>query len=198
MHSFLPTILADSSSTSSGGAFILAAITAAILWFLIWRLLRGAVSDAESLPIIFPTPEEEDDIQIPAPEPTATPEPEPEPDLEETGLPPLETSTPEQASAQFRQEIDNGAARLDDAYGVVYITAPERADDLKKIKGVAKVLEGKLNEHGVYTYRQIAFWTAPAVREFSKLLTNFKDRIHRDNWIAQARQLHEEKYGEKL
>lgn len=30
------------------------------------------------------------------------------------------------------------------------------------------------------------------------LATNFKNRIHRDNWIAQARQLHEDEYGQKL
>ena len=113
-------------------------------------------------------------------------------------LPEIETVTAEQAAEQFRPELDAGVVRQDNYYGIVFHAAPDDPDDLKKIKGVAKVLEGKLNEFGVFKYRQIAFWTAPAAKEFSKLLTNFKDRIYRDNWIAQAKELHEEKYGEKL
>ena len=113
-------------------------------------------------------------------------------------LPEIETVTAEQAAEQFRPELDAGVVRQDNYYGIVFHAAPDDPDDLKKIKGVAKVLEGKLNEFGVFKYRQIAFWTDPAAKEFSKLLTNFKDRIYRDNWIAQAKELHEEKYGEKL
>ncbi|MCP5540811.1 MAG: hypothetical protein H7A52_11785 [Akkermansiaceae bacterium] len=112
--------------------------------------------------------------------------------------PRIQTATAEEAAAQFSAELTSGDARQDATYGIVFTSAPETPDDLKKIKGVAKVLEGKLNEIGVYKYRQIAFWTEPAVKEFSKLLTSFKDRIYRDNWIAQAKSLHEEKYGEKL
>ncbi|MCB1092243.1 MAG: hypothetical protein KDL87_11975, partial [Verrucomicrobiae bacterium] len=112
-------------------------------------------------------------------------------------IPEIETASAEEAAAKFQTELDSGIVRQDDIYGIVYSAAPDSPDDLKKIKGVGKVLEGKLNEIGVYHYRQIAVWTTPAVREFSNLLTSFKDRIYRDNWIAQAKQLHEEKYGEK-
>lgn len=125
-------------------------------------------------------------------EDTASGEPEEEP------LPEIETASAEQAGEQFKAEIESGNARLDENFGVVFTAAPDKADDLKKIKGVGKVLEGKLNEHGVYTYRQIAFWTDSAVKEFSKMLTSFKDRIYRDNWIAQAKTLHEKHHGEKL
>ena len=119
-------------------------------------------------------------------------------DLEEEPLPEIETASAEQAGEQFKAEIESGNARLDQSFGVVFTAAPDKADDLKKIKGVGNVLEGKLNEHGVYTYRQIAFWTDAAVREFSKMLTSFKDRIYRDNWIAQAKALHEKHHGENL
>ena len=70
-------------------------------------------------------------------------------------------------------------------------------DDLKKIKGVAKVLEGKLHGIGVYKFKQIAVWTDAACKEFSKLLT-FKDRVYRDDWISQTKAFHEEQYDEKL
>ncbi|MCB1230866.1 MAG: hypothetical protein KDN19_11395 [Verrucomicrobiae bacterium] len=195
----------------------------AILWYLIWLLLKSGtpaptvpdhaetVGQSQKAPA---SPSTEAPSAAPAaakPEPVtekptppvdevpeeAKAEPEPKP-TEEDGTPAIETASAEQATTQFQAEIDSGKARFDDAYGVVYHAPPEKSDDLKKIKGVAKVLEGKLNAHGVYTYRQIAFWTAPAAKEFSKLLPNFKDRIYRDDWIAQAKELHEAKYGEKL
>lgn len=102
-----------------------------------------------------------------------------------------------EAAMMFAEELASGLVTQDPAYGIIYKTAPGEADDLKKIKGVAKVLEGKLNGIGVYRFKQVAVWTDAACAEFSKLLT-FKDRIYRDDWIAQAKAFHEEKYGEKL
>ncbi|MEM1441385.1 MAG: hypothetical protein AAGF67_03525 [Verrucomicrobiota bacterium] len=49
----------------------------------------------------------------------------------------------------------------------------------------------------MYRFKQVAVWTDAACQEFSKLLT-FKNRIYTDNWLAQAKTLHEEKYDEKL
>lgn len=115
-----------------------------------------------------------------------------------TPLPSIRTATAEQAAAMFRGDLDAGTVRQDDVYGIVYLQRPDEIDDLKEIKGVARVLEGKLHEIGVYRFRQIAVWTDPAVKEFSKLLTNFKNRIYRDDWIAQAKEYHERKYGERL
>lgn len=110
----------------------------------------------------------------------------------------MQTATTAQAAARFQTEIASGLVRQDDRYGIVYLTPPTERDDLKLIKGIAKVLEGKLHQIGVYQFRQIAVWTDPAVAEFSKLLPNFKDRIYRDDWIAQAKNFHQEKYGETL
>ena len=88
-----------------------------------------------------------------------------------------------------------GRLRRDELLGIVYTQPPKRKDDLKKITGIAQVLEKKLNAFGVYTYRQIMEWDAVAVAEFSKLLSFRRDRIDRDNWIEQARDLHFEHYG---
>jgi len=60
-----------------------------------------------------------------------------------------------------------------------------KADDLKRIKGVGPVLEGKLNNLGIYHYSQIAAWTADEIAWVDGFL-NFKGRIERDDWIAQA------------
>ncbi|MEM8680407.1 MAG: hypothetical protein AAGF97_13745 [Planctomycetota bacterium] len=79
----------------------------------------------------------------------------------------------------------------DPTLGTVYPQRPERVDDLKRISGIGQVLEDRLNELGVYTYQQIMNWSQEATERFSELLA-FKDRIQRDQWLAQARRLHEE------
>lgn len=58
-------------------------------------------------------------------------------------------------------------------------------DDLKLISGVGPVLEGKLNDLGVYHFWQIARWTPEEVAWVDGFL-NFKGRIARDEWIRQA------------
>ena len=62
-------------------------------------------------------------------------------------------------------------------------------DDLQQIKGIADVLEEKLNELGISTYRQIMEWDAAAISEYSRKL-GLDDRIVRDDWVSQARELH--------
>ncbi len=76
--------------------------------------------------------------------------------------------------------------------GTVYTEAPETKDDLKRISGIAEVLEARLNDYGIYTFKQIMEWKPKAIEEFSRLLT-FKDRIERDDWLSQARFFYNEK-----
>ncbi len=76
-------------------------------------------------------------------------------------------------------------ARLDPEMGVVFTKRPKVVDDLKKISGVGKVLEGKLHTAGIYTYRQIAGWKVAQIAAFDGLLS-FKGRIQRDGWKRQA------------
>lgn len=85
----------------------------------------------------------------------------------------------------------------DAALGFIYTGKPDKIDDLKRINGIAEVLEKKLHEHGVYRFRQIAAWNLEQIKEFGRRLT-FKDRIERDQWVAQAIDLHLKDYGEHL
>jgi predicted flap endonuclease-1-like 5' DNA nuclease len=71
-------------------------------------------------------------------------------------------------------------------------------DDLVRIHGVGPYLAARLNEQGVYTFRQVAAWTDEDVEVISKRLGAFEGRIRRDDWIGSARREHEEKYGERL
>ena len=59
------------------------------------------------------------------------------------------------------------------------------ADDLKKIKGVGKKIEEKLNGFGVYHFDQIANWSDEQVKWIGGELA-FAGRIERENWIDQA------------
>ena len=69
-------------------------------------------------------------------------------------------------------------------------------DDLKLIVGIGPVLERMLRHLGIGTFRQIARWTPRDIAEFDTKLPEFPGRIVRDQWVTQARALHESKYGE--
>jgi F-type H+-transporting ATPase subunit gamma len=67
------------------------------------------------------------------------------------------------------------------------------ADDLKLIKGVAKMLEGRLHDLGIFTFKEITTWTDEDMDRIDDHL-GFEGRIQRDDWQGQARQFHNEKY----
>ncbi|MGF1612019.1 MAG: 50S ribosomal protein L21 [Kiloniellales bacterium] len=69
------------------------------------------------------------------------------------------------------------------------LKAPEgEADDLKKITGVGPKLEEKLNDLGIYHYRQIAALTAEQAAWVDEQL-KAGGRIERDDWVGQAKAL---------
>ena len=66
------------------------------------------------------------------------------------------------------------------------LSAPQgEADDLKKIKGVGPVLEGKLNEAGIFHFWQVAALKSDQIEALEEEMS-FPGRITRDDWIAQA------------
>jgi NADH-quinone oxidoreductase subunit E len=120
------------------------------------------------------------------------------PELPET------VATPEQRPVKkvkpgiiFIEELYTGKVRNDLLLGIVYQNKPEKVDDLTAIKGVAETLQQRLNETGIYTFKQIAMWSVEQAREFSSRLS-FKDRVEREHWVEQANDLHFQKYGEHL
>ena len=71
-------------------------------------------------------------------------------------------------------------------------TAPKgEPDDLKKISGVGPVLEGKLNALGITQFAQIAKFTKADMEKVDEVL-NFKGRVEREDWVAQAKALMDE------
>lgn len=75
---------------------------------------------------------------------------------------------------------------------------PDEADDLKEILGVGPFLEKKLNAFGIYTFKQVAALTPKATKELGATFGSFSGRIVREQWVEQARELYEKKYGETL
>jgi len=73
-----------------------------------------------------------------------------------------------------------------------------RPDDLKRISGVGKVLEKLLHKNGITTFKQVALFTDEQIDNLAEQLGSFHKRIRRDNWMAQAKELHKMDYGEIL
>jgi predicted flap endonuclease-1-like 5' DNA nuclease len=63
-------------------------------------------------------------------------------------------------------------------------------DDIKRIKGIGKVFEGKLNSIGIYTFSQISKLNESSITAV-EALTRFPGRVTREDWIGQAKTLSE-------
>jgi predicted flap endonuclease-1-like 5' DNA nuclease len=75
---------------------------------------------------------------------------------------------------------------------------PGMPDNLKLIVGIGPVLERMLHQLGITTYRQIARWTDRDIDDIEAKLPEFPGRIRRDQWVMQARALHQSTHGETL
>lgn len=125
--------------------------------------------------------------------------------LELPTLPPLvaEPALPaapafnELAGRTFARELKDGEVRHDAVLGMIYAQRPDRWDDLTLMRGVAELTQEKLHDCGIYTFKQIAVWDDRTVREIAHA-TRLGERISRDRWPQQARDLHYLKYGEKI
>ncbi len=65
-------------------------------------------------------------------------------------------------------------------------------DDLKEIKGIGPVIEKKLNMLGIVNFKQISELNDEALDQIAHTLKFFPERIKRDNWVQQARDLSKE------
>jgi NADH-quinone oxidoreductase subunit E len=74
------------------------------------------------------------------------------------------------------------------------------ADDLKRVKGIGKVNESKLNSLGIFHFDQIGAWTRPEIRWAGAYLS-FAGRIDREDWVGQAKLLaagHETEFSQRV
>jgi len=69
----------------------------------------------------------------------------------------------------------------------ILLEAPEgKPDPLQKIHGVGPVLEAKLNELGIFHFRQIAALSQDDIGWIASKMNAFPNRIVRDRWVSQA------------
>jgi len=66
-------------------------------------------------------------------------------------------------------------------------------DDLKAIKGVGPAIEKTLNELGIFRFQQIADMSEYDIDRVARHLKGFRSRIYREDWIGQARELHDQR-----
>ena len=71
-------------------------------------------------------------------------------------------------------------------------------DNLKQIHGIGPAFERVLNNMGIVTFQQVAQWDSTTIQQIAAKLDTVPGRIKRDKWIANAKKLHEQKYGKRL
>jgi predicted flap endonuclease-1-like 5' DNA nuclease len=74
------------------------------------------------------------------------------------------------------------------AKAAVPAKAPAKPDDLKRIRGIGRQNEARLNALSVFTFAQIAGWSKKDQEEYGERLA-FPGRIEREEWVSQAKVL---------
>ena len=115
-------------------------------------------------------------------------------DMPATKTEPIPSIVKEEPKAEKKElsteDFDKFKSALLEKIGTV---ADGAKDDLKKISGVGPVLEGKLNEIGIFTFQQVSKMTKAEYDVLDSLTGSFPGRAERDDWAAQAVKLMNEK-----
>jgi predicted flap endonuclease-1-like 5' DNA nuclease len=72
---------------------------------------------------------------------------------------------------------------------------PAVVDDLRALRGIGPSMERMLHSLGIVSYRQLAMLDGAELARVRAELSEFRNRIEREDWVGQARALHREKYG---
>ena len=89
------------------------------------------------------------------------------------------------------------ASALADEDLVDQIADARERDDLKMIKGVGPAIEKTLNEMGIRNFEQIAAMSEYDIDRIARRLKGFRTRIYREDWMGQARDLHDRKRSQQ-
>jgi len=106
----------------------------------------------------------------------------------------LRNTVQEQQQQATQREKENAGVRyFINPFQIAATLESNDIDDLKKIKGIGTVIEKKLNMLGIVSYKQISEFNSDAVEQIAHTLKFFPDRINRDKWVQQARELSKNK-----
>ncbi len=94
----------------------------------------------------------------------------------------------EATDADGKAQSNESLQLPDDRYKPAVLTEPKngKKDNLTRIKGIGRIIEGKLNDLGVFHFEQIAAWSEDEVKWVDSHLA-FSGRIIREDWIGQAK-----------
>ena len=92
-------------------------------------------------------------------------------------------------NGEHRERLDEATADITADTALSVHGSLDSRDNLKKIRGIGRVIERILNEAGVCRFEQIAKWSDQDIALYSERLGEFSTRIERDHWIEQARRL---------
>jgi small subunit ribosomal protein S2 len=99
---------------------------------------------------------------------------------------PVKRKSKKAAEAKAAEASDSAAEESSALEG---LAEPQgEKDDLKKIRGITKAHEKKLNERGIFHYWQIAAFTQDNLDEIDRLLHG-NGQIAKGDWVDQAREL---------
>ena len=89
-------------------------------------------------------------------------------------------------SRKIERDYANQNVRADGDFGVIYKAPPERVDDLTQILGIDTEQRSKLNDLGVWRFRQVGDWSEANIRAFANRLGIVRQRIYLEAWIPQS------------
>jgi len=95
----------------------------------------------------------------------------------------------QQQQAALKEKENAGVRYLINPFSVAATIEKNDIDDLKEIKGIGPVIEKKLNMLGIVNFKQISELSDEAVEQIAHTLKFFPDRIRRDHWVEQAKDL---------
>lgn len=98
---------------------------------------------------------------------------------------PIQTAPkPREAEDSILQRIQGKGSSVNfDRIGKASV---KEKDDLKRIKGIGPMIEGRLNALGIYTFEQISKFSPKDEVIVNEAIEFFQGRISRDNWVEQA------------
>ncbi len=164
------------------------------IWALIWAVIAGLLAAyllqyffCQTTADVVEPQTRSPDVSLDPPrtqtsQPAVSPKPAVDPSASAQPEPAAEQESAQTAPSKS-PEVDKGGG------DPATLTAPrgDVADDLKRIKGVGPKLESSLNALGIFHFDQIAAWSDSDIDWAEENLGGTLKRVHRDDWVAQAR-----------
>ena len=95
----------------------------------------------------------------------------------------------EEANRYYNQERDYEHTILEEIGRSIPRAGLDEKDDLKKIDGIGMFVEQRLNQLGIYTYKQISQFDEAFIAKLGAALGFSEQTIARDQWVEQAKVL---------